>query len=111
MDDEPFVNAETAESMGVSREAYDQVTEVVGHLPNMAELSTLLAMWQSNGCQQSLYGWLKGQRHIAKRDAYIYTGEDDTYNSINEPHAKECVKSYFTAGQDIKSYLSGSCIE
>lgn len=85
------VTSEEAAAMGVSHEAYDQVTLIAGHLPTMEELSTLLAMWQSNGQQQSLYGWLCGQRHTVERDTYLYTGTDDTHRSIREPKVQECI--------------------
>ena len=106
MDDEKYVNAEVAETLGVSHEAYDQVVEVVGHLPSMAELSTLLAMWQSNGCQQSLYGWLKGQHHVATRDTYIYNGSDPRHKEIREPVAKECIDIAHTLSKELSS---GGC--
>lgn len=91
MGDTDFVSAEEAAGMGVSREAYDELVSVVGHLPSMAELGTLLAMWQSNGQQQSLYGWLRGQRHTLVRDSYLYDGDDETHRSIHEPRVQECV--------------------
>lgn len=77
--------------MGVSREAYDQVIAVVGHLPTMSELSTLLAMWQSNGQQQSLYGWLHGQHHTVERNSYLYDSSDDIHLRIHEPRVQECI--------------------
>lgn len=77
--------------MGVSRQAYDEIINVVGHLPSLNEISTLLAMWQSNGCQQSLYGWLKGQHHAAERNTYLYEGDDNTHRHIKEPQVKECI--------------------
>lgn len=89
--DETFIPAEEAAEMGVSREAYDELVSVVGHLPTMAELGTLLAMWQSNGRQQSLYGWLRGQHHTVIRNSYLYDGSDDTHRSIQEPRVQECI--------------------
>lgn len=91
MGDELFVPAEEAAAMGVSREAYDELVSVVGHLPSMEELGTLLAMWQSNGKQQSLYGWLCGQRHTVVRESYLYDGSDETHRSIQEPRVQECI--------------------
>ena len=91
MSDKAFVPAEEAAALGVSREAYDELVSVVGHLPSMEELGTLLAMWQSNGRQQSLYGWLCGQRHTVVRDSYLYDGSDDTHRSIQEPRVQECI--------------------
>ena len=95
--------------MGISREAYDQATAVVGHLPTMGELSTLLAMWQSNGQQQSLYGWLCGQHHTLERDAYLYDGTDDTHRSIKEPRVQECADIARRLCGDIDSNASDKC--
>ena len=58
---EPVIDFEQVEAMGISRQAYDEVLDILGHQPSIDELSTLLAMWESNGKQQSLYGWLRGQ--------------------------------------------------
>lgn len=84
------VTPEIAESMGVSRQAYDEVIGIVGHLPTIDELSTLLAIWHSNGCQQSLYGWLKGQQHTLEQNDYLYYGDDTWHKEVKEPKAKEC---------------------
>ena len=84
------IDYEQAEPLGISHEAYDEVVAIVGHLPTMSELSTLLAMWESNGKQQSLYGWLRGQQHSIERNDYLYTGGAD-HRSIREPKVKECL--------------------
>ena len=87
---EQTIDFEQVEALGISREAYDEVLDIVGRIPTMEELSTLLAMWESNGRQQSLYGWLRGQRHTVERDEYLYTGNAD-HRSIREPRVKECL--------------------
>lgn len=84
------IDFEQVEAMGISREAYDEVLDIVGRIPSMEELSTLLAMWESNGKQQSLYGWLRGQRHTVERDEYLYSGTAD-HRAIREPRVKECL--------------------
>lgn len=84
------IDFEQVEALGISREAYDEVLDIVGRIPTMEELSTLLAMWESNGKQQSLYGWLRGQKHSVERDEYLYTGSAD-HRSLREPKVKECV--------------------
>lgn len=84
------IDFEQAEAMGVSHEAYDEVVSLVGHIPTMDELATLLSMWESNGRQQSLYGWLKGQWHATVRDDYLYSGTTD-HRAIQEPRTKECL--------------------
>ena len=84
------IDFEQIEALGISREAYDEVLDIVGRIPTMEELSTLLAMWESNGRQQSLYGWLRGQKHTVERDEYLYTGSAD-HRSIREPRVKDCL--------------------
>ena len=84
------VDFEQVEALGISREAYDEILDIVGRIPTMEELSTLLAMWESNGRQQSLYGWLRGQRHTVERDEYLYSGSAE-HRSIREPRVKDCL--------------------
>lgn len=79
-----------AEALGISHEAYDEVLDIVGRIPTIDELSTLLAMWESNGRQQSLYAWLRGQKHTVSRDDYLYTGSAQ-HQSIREPRVKDCL--------------------
>ena len=90
MSEQP-IDFEQVEALGISRQAYDEVLDIVGRIPTMEELSTLLAMWESNGKQQSLYGWLRGQKHSVERDEYLYTGTAD-HRAIHEPRVKECVQ-------------------
>ena len=90
MTPEAHVDYEQAESLGISREAYDEILDIVGRIPSIDELSTLLAMWESNGRQQSLYGWLRGQRHTVERNDYLYSGSAD-HRAIREPKVKECL--------------------
>lgn len=84
------VDFEQVEALGISREAYDEILDIVGRIPSMEELSTLLAMWESNGRQQSLYGWLRGQKHSVERDEYLYSGSAD-HKAFREPKVKECL--------------------
>ena len=84
------IDFEQVEALGISRQAYDEVLDIVGRIPTIDELSTLLAMWESNGKQQSLYGWLRGQKHTVERDEYLYSGSAD-HRSIREPRVKECL--------------------
>lgn len=88
---EQQIDYEQAEALGISHEAYDEILDIVGRIPTIEELSTLLAMWESNGKQQSLYGWLRGQRHSLERDEYLYSGSAD-HKAIREPKVKECVE-------------------
>lgn len=87
---EQTVDFEQVEAMGISRQAYDEVLDIVGRQPTLDELSTLLAMWESNGKQQSLYGWLRGQHHVVERNDYLYEGAAD-HRAIREPKVKECL--------------------
>ena len=45
---EQQIDYEQAEALGISHEAYDEVLDIVGRIPTIEELSTLLAMWVSN---------------------------------------------------------------
>lgn len=83
---------EVVEAMGVSEAAFQEVQSIIGRMPTIDELSTLLAMWNANGRQQSLYGWLKGQHHVVERHEYLYSGNAKDSESIHEPKIKECVE-------------------
>lgn len=98
---EQQIGYEQAEAMGISREAYDEVLDIVGRIPTIEELSTLLAMWESNGRQQSLYGWLRGQRHTVQRDEYLYSGSAD-HKAVREPRVKECLELAHTLCADLR---------
>ena len=92
MDGEEIINDNVLQAMGISDEALQEVIAIVGRLPKIDELSTLLAMWESNGRQQSLLGWLRGQRHSsAPRHDYIHAGDDTTHTTIREPRIRECI--------------------
>lgn len=97
---EQQLDYEQAEALGISHEAYDEVLDIVGRIPTIEELSTLLAMWESNGRQQSLYGWLRGQRHSVERNEYLYNGSAD-HKSIKEPKVKECVEIAHSLCKDL----------
>ncbi len=84
------VSKEVAEAMGVSNASYDEVTAILGHLPTEEDLSTLLAMWDSNGRQQGLFTWLCGQPHAAQLNDYLYDGERSEASQIREPRIREC---------------------
>lgn len=79
------------EAMGISAAALEEVEGIVGRMPTVEELSTLLAMWEANGRQQSLLGWLRGQHHTVERHEYLYTDTDTTHKSIREPRVKDCI--------------------
>lgn len=86
-----ILSPEIVEAMGISQPAFEEVQSIVGRMPTVQELSTLLAMWEANGKQQSLYGWLKGQHHLVERHEYVYAGEDETHKGVREPRVKDCL--------------------
>lgn len=88
---EELVSPEIMEAMGISQPAFEEVMGIIGRMPTVQELSTLLAMWEANGRQQSLYGWLKGQHHVVEKHEYLYTGTDTTHKDIREPRVKDCI--------------------
>ncbi|MDY6287886.1 MAG: AIR synthase-related protein [Bacteroidales bacterium] len=88
---EELVSPEIMEAMGISRPAFEEVMGIIGRMPTVQELSTLLAMWDANGRQQSLYGWLKGQHHVVEKHEYLYTGTDTAHKEIREPRVKDCI--------------------
>ena len=88
---EELLTPEIVEAMGISQPAFEEVQCIVGRMPTVQELSTLMAMWEANGKQQSLYGWLKGQHHIVERHEYLYSGTDSTHKDIREPKVKDCI--------------------
>jgi len=79
------------EAMGISPAALEEVEAIVGRMPTVEELSTLLAMWESNGRQQGLLGWLRGQHHTVERHEYLYADSDTTHKEIREPRVKDCI--------------------
>ncbi len=88
---EEILSPDIVEAMGISQPAFEEVQCIIGRMPTVQELSTLLAMWEANGRQQSLYGWLKGQHHLVEKHEYLYTGSDTTHKGIREPRVKDCI--------------------
>ncbi len=99
---EQTIDFEQVEAMGISRQAFDEVLDIIGRQPTIDELSTLLAMWESNGKQQSLYGWLRGQHHVVERNDYLYSGDAD-HRAIREPKVKECLEIARTVSSRMSS--------
>lgn len=89
---EEILNHDIIASLGISDAAIEEVQCIIGRMPTVDEVSTLLAMWESNGKQQSFYGWLKGQHHTISKNEYLYSGDDETHKSIKEPKVKECLE-------------------
>ena len=51
---EDFLSPDIVEAMGISQPAFEEIQAIVGRMPTVQELSTLMAMWEANGKQQSL---------------------------------------------------------
>ena len=92
MSEEETIFQEVIAAMGISNAAFEEIQCIIGRMPTVEELSTLLAMWDSNGRQQSLLTWLKGQPHSVEKNEYLYTGVDIEHKDIKEPRVKECLE-------------------
>lgn len=105
---EEIINPEIIESMGISIPAWEEVQCIIGRMPTIEELSTLLAMWESNGKQQSFYGWLKGQPHATNKNEYIYEEKDEIHKQVKEPKVKECIQIAKELFKNKKSFLNAT---
>ena len=79
------------EAMGISRPAYEEIQTIIGRLPSVDELSTLMAMWQTQSGGQGLLSWLKGQPHSTERHDYIESELEPQSKEIREPRVRECI--------------------
>ena len=84
------VDKDIAEAMGVSNACYEEISAILGHLPSVEDLSTLMAMWDGNGRQQGLLTWLRGIPHATEFNDYLYDGQREEADSFKEPRIKEC---------------------
>lgn len=91
MNENEIVSEDILEAMGISRLAYEEIQTIIGRLPTVDELSTLLAMWQSQGNRQGLLSWLKGQPHSTERHEYLENDLEPQSKEIREPRVKECI--------------------
>lgn len=91
LDNSEILDESLLEEMGISRPVYEEVMAVVGHLPTIDELSTLLAMWKTQGSRQSLLTWLKGQFHNAVQREYLDNDLEPESRLYQEPEVKECI--------------------
>ena len=106
------VSEEIIEAMGISRMVYEEIQQIVGALPTVEQLSTLLAMWEGNGKQQSLLSWLKGQPHAIEATDYLARETDIKDRNLKEPKVKDCIsiaKSLFK-NQQINEPKAGTSI-
>lgn len=86
--EQEIVREEVLDAMGISRPVYEEVQLIVGHMPTVDELSTLLAMYESSGARMGLLSWLKGQFHASEYHDYLGQKQTD----IHEPKVKECLE-------------------
>lgn len=91
MNENEIVCEDILEAMGISRLAYEEIQTIIGRLPTVDELSTLMAMWQSQGKSQGLLSWLKGQPHSTERHDYLENDLEPQSKEIREPRVKECI--------------------
>lgn len=91
MNNSEIVTEEILEAMGISRPAYEEIQTIVGRFPTVDELGTLLAMWHSQGAQQGLLSWLRGQPHSAERHDYIDSDAEPLGKDVREPRVKDCI--------------------
>lgn len=91
LNENDIVSEEVLEGLGISRPAYEEIQTIIGRLPSVDELSTLLAMWQSQGGGQGLLSWLKGQPHSIERHDYIESDNEPQSKEFREPRVRECI--------------------
>ena len=91
MSDSDIVTQEVLEAMGISRPVWEEVQSIVGHQPTVDELSTLMAMWQTQGRRQSLLAWLRGQPHAVHLNDYLTTDHEPQSSDVREPRVKDCI--------------------
>lgn len=77
--------------LGISREVYEEIQTIIGRMPTVDEVSTLLAMWQSQGQRQGLLSWLRGQPHSMELHDYLTDDQEPESGSVREPRVKECI--------------------
>ena len=92
MNDNETISEEVLDAMGVSRPVYEELQTVVGHMPTVDELSTLLAMWNMQGRRQGLLTWLKGLPHAVERHDYLEHEQEPQSRDVREPRVKECIQ-------------------
>ncbi len=91
MDDNEIIEEGILEAMGISRPAYEEIQTIIGRLPSVDELSTLMAMWQTQSGGQGLLSWLKGQPHSTERHEYLENDTEPQSKEIREPRVRDCI--------------------
>lgn len=91
LNDSEIVSEDVLEGLGISKPVYEEILTIIGRLPSVDELSTLLAMWQSQGQRQGLLTWLKGQPHSTERHDYLDSDAEPLGKEVREPRVKDCI--------------------
>lgn len=102
LDNSEIVDSELLDAMGISRPVYDEVMAIVGHLPTIDEMGTLIAMWKSQDTGLSLLSWLKGQFHSVVAHDYLESDTEPESRQYREPEVRECIAIARTLFKDKK---------
>lgn len=92
LDSSEIVDESLLEEMGISRHVYEEVMSIVGHLPTVDELGTLVEMWKSQRTRQGLLEWLKGQFHAVECHDYLENELEPESRQYQEPEVRECIE-------------------
>lgn len=92
LDSSEIVDESLLEEMGISRQVYEEVMSIVGHLPTVDELGTLVEMWKSQRTRQGLLEWLKGQFHAVECHDYLENELEPESRQYQEPEVRECIE-------------------
>lgn len=92
LDSSEIVDESLLEEMGISRQVYEEVMSIVGHLPTVDELGTLVEMWKSQRTRQALLEWLKGQFHAVECHDYLENELEPESRQYQEPEVRECIE-------------------
>lgn len=108
MDDNEIIEEGILDAMGISRPAYEEIQTIIGRLPSIDELSTLMAMWKTQASGQGLLSWLKGQPHSSERHEYLENDNEPQSREIREPRVRECVDIARSLMPDMKVDINGN---
>lgn len=97
LDSSEIVDEMLLDEMGISRPVYEEVMSIVGHLPTIDELGTLVEIWKSQTASRmagmpQLLDWLKGQFHAVERHDYLEDDLEPESRQYREPEVRECIE-------------------
>lgn len=107
LNDNEIIEEGILDAMGISRPAYEEIQTIIGRLPTIDELSTLMAMWKTQGGGQSLLSWLKGQPHSTERHEYLENENEPQSREIREPRVRECIDIARSLAADTEADAEG----